>query len=276
MQLWVMLAIVAAADLLAVGAMLLIRRRAPQGFHRDASHSSAALQVAGTIFAVLIGFVFLVAFQSYGKARSSAQEEANATESLFYAASFFPRPAGEKLQGDLVCYGRSVIEQEWPEMGTNSNAASPVTEGWIDALGRDFAALANDPVLEGAAAQDWFAATDAREGARHERLAERSSLVPLSVWVLLLVCAIGLLGFTLIFADRRERPLSQAVMVIVITTLVASGLVTIAFLDNAYGDHRGAVAPTAMHQAVLEMNRQVVNAEPPLPDPPCDAAGLKT
>jgi ABC-type multidrug transport system fused ATPase/permease subunit len=276
LHLWLMLAIVLVADLLAVGAMLLIRRRTPEGFHRDAAHSSAALQVAGTIFAVLIGFVFLVAFQSYGKARSSAQQEANATESLFYAASFFPRPTGEKLQGDLVCYGRSVIDQEWPDMDAGGNPASPVTERWIGELGDDFAALAGDPALEGAAAQDWFTATDAREGARHERLAERSALVPLSVWVLLLLCAIGLLGFTLIFADRRERRLSQAVMVIVITTLVASGLVTIAFLDDAYGDHRGAVGPTAMQRAVREMERQVVEAESPLPAPPCDEDGLQT
>jgi tetratricopeptide (TPR) repeat protein len=70
--------------------------------------------------------------------------------------------------------------------------------------------------------------------------------VPFSVWVLLVLCAVGLIAFTLLFADRREPRLSQVVMVVVITTLVTSGLVTIAFLDNAYGEHRGAIEPQAM------------------------------
>src|SRR5436305_637001 len=70
--------------------MLLVRRRAPKGsFVVDTEQASAAVNVAGTVLAVLIGFVFLISFQSYINARTAA-----VTASLPTTA-FIDTPAGE-------------------------------------------------------------------------------------------------------------------------------------------------------------------------------------
>ena len=78
--------------------MALIRRRAPAGgFFRDSQIAAGAFTVTGTIFAVMVGFVFLIAFQSYASARSSARTEAGADSR--------PLPCRRRLPGAAAARG---------------------------------------------------------------------------------------------------------------------------------------------------------------------------
>ena len=45
----------------------------------------------------------------------------------FETAQFLPDAARGKLSGELICYGRSVVGQEWPRMeaGSESGAVNP-------------------------------------------------------------------------------------------------------------------------------------------------------
>src|SRR5204862_169623 len=109
--------------------MLVIRRRAPDGsYFRDSQRAAGALAVGGTIFAVVVGFVFLLAFQSYQNARTHSQDEALAALGLFNAAEHFPQPTQARLQGDDVCYARAVIDDEWPAMA--DERTSPLVDLW--------------------------------------------------------------------------------------------------------------------------------------------------
>ena len=77
MNLFLAAAIVAAATGLAVGAMLLARRRAPEGSHfADGDHAAGVFGVLATGFLVLLGFVVFLAFTSYDASRVGAEEEA--------------------------------------------------------------------------------------------------------------------------------------------------------------------------------------------------------
>ena len=115
-----------AANALTAGLMLLVRRRAPEGsYFHDTTQASGVFTVAGTAYAVLLAFVFLLAFQSYNSARSAAEREATATASLYHDADAFTAPVAGRLHGEIVCYARSVIYQEWPAMADGH--ASPVT-----------------------------------------------------------------------------------------------------------------------------------------------------
>src|SRR3954453_15382937 len=91
-KLWVIVLIVVGANAIAALAMLALRRRAPSGgYFHDSQLAAGALAVTGTVYAVLVGFVFLLAFQSYETARSSSQDEAVATIGLFQSRISFPR-----------------------------------------------------------------------------------------------------------------------------------------------------------------------------------------
>ena len=52
---------------------------------------------------VIVAFVFFVAFESYGGAKSDAEEEATATLAMFHAALPFRPTVRAQLQGQVIC-----------------------------------------------------------------------------------------------------------------------------------------------------------------------------
>src|SRR2546423_456760 len=103
MSLWLAVLILAGAEGLAVGLMLLVRRRAPVGsFFKDTAEAAGVFAVVGTAFAVLLAFVFFLPSQSYDSARKAAGGGADAVRGLFGTGALFPPPARLTLQGQLV------------------------------------------------------------------------------------------------------------------------------------------------------------------------------
>jgi hypothetical protein len=272
-QLWLAIVIVVALDVAVAGAMLWIRDRAPAGsYFADSQRAAGAFAVGGTTFAVIVGFVFLLAFQSYQSARSNSRDEALAALSLFNASEHFGQPAQGALQSDIVCYSRAVIADEWPAMA--HEGSSPLVEDWLFRLNTRFATLTPHGAGESAAAQNWFDQSDSLEAARRGRLAEASRVVPTTIWVLLLVAAAAVIGFVLLFADSVERRLAQVAMVLTVSTSVAVSLLTVNFVDRPYGNHDGAITPSAMQGVLATMEREQVLLGKSVPR--CDATGQPT
>ncbi len=121
--------IVAAVAAPAVAAMLLVRRRAPEGSRfSDGDRASGVFGVLATGFSVLAGFVVFLSFTSYDKSRVGAEQEALALGRQIETAQFFPTPVAAELSGELICYGRSVVNVEWPEAEAG-NAVGDVNPG---------------------------------------------------------------------------------------------------------------------------------------------------
>jgi len=69
--------IVVVVTALANTAMLLVRRRAPAGsYFEDGDRAAGVVGVLATGFAVLLGFVVFLAFESFDTSRSGAETEA--------------------------------------------------------------------------------------------------------------------------------------------------------------------------------------------------------
>src|SRR5262249_52717458 len=112
------LLIVVVADAIAIGAMLLVRRRAPEGsFFSDGDRASGVFGVLATCFAIFAGFVIFLAFTTYDQSLAGADAEALLVRQQYETAQFLPAKARGRLGGELVCYARSVARQECPEMG---------------------------------------------------------------------------------------------------------------------------------------------------------------
>ena len=93
-----------------VTAMLLVRRRAPEGsYFSDGDRASGVFGVLATGFSVLLGFIIFLAFQSYDQARSGAETEAVTVAQQVQTAQFLPADVREELTGQLVCYARAVV-----------------------------------------------------------------------------------------------------------------------------------------------------------------------
>ena len=122
--------IVAAVTAVAITAMLLVRRRAPAGsYFEDGDRAAGVFGVLATGFAVLLGFVVFLAFESFDTSRSGAETEAQVVREQFETAQLFPVAVRAGLMGELVCYARTVVHGEWPKMraGTLGDTENPWT-----------------------------------------------------------------------------------------------------------------------------------------------------
>jgi hypothetical protein len=113
--------IVAGVTVIAIGAMLLVRRRAPEGsYFEDGDRAAGVFGVLATGFAVLLGFVVFLAFESFDTSRSGATAEAALVAEQFETAQLMPVAVRARFSGELVCYARTVVHQEWPRMESGS------------------------------------------------------------------------------------------------------------------------------------------------------------
>lgn len=241
--------VLVAINVATVGVMLLLRRRAPEGSYiRDTQEAGAVFTVAGTAYAVLLAFVFLLAFQSYNSARTAAEQEATSVTALYHDADSFPAPWRSIVHGQLICYGRSVIYDEWPAMA--SNRSSDLTQNWVARLDASFAASQPTTPKQQNADVNWVGLNSQRSDGRRGRLQEAGPLVPGLVWALLIIGSLMVVLFTTLFADRRERFLVQAVLMASVTTMLAAGLILIKFFDDPYENVPGSIKPAAMQRTL--------------------------
>jgi hypothetical protein len=117
MSLFWSIVIVVVANAVAIGAMLLVRRGAPEGSRfKDGDRASGVFGVLAGGFAIFAGFIIFLAFTSYDQSRTGGETEALTLLQQFETAQLMPAAVQERLTGAIVCYGRSVVEQEWPRM----------------------------------------------------------------------------------------------------------------------------------------------------------------
>ena len=263
--------ILVVVDALAIGAMLLVRRSAPEGsYFTDGDRASGVFGVLATGFSIFAGFVIFLVFTSYDESRSGAETEALTVVQQFETAQFLPTAVRGRLTGELTCYGRSVVHQEWPKMedGNIGDTLNP----WAVALFRSLQ-LAHPVASTAQSAYDkWLDQTSDREEARRDRIHGAAGIVPGSIWVVLFLTAGVVFVFMLFFADSGEPARSQAMLIGSATTVVAVTLLAITALDNPYRPGLGAIRPVAMERSLrlLEQARAVVGTSAPFP---CDANG---
>jgi hypothetical protein len=263
--------VIAVTAALAVTAMLLVRRRAPEGSRFvDGDRASGVFGVLATGFSVLLGFVVFLAFESYDQSRSGAEQEALVLSQQVETAQFLGTPAAAKLTGELVCYGRSVVFTEWPrtESGEQGDEINP----WGVALFRTFKTVQPRTASEEAAYGKWIDQTSDRESARIDRIHGAVGVIPTPLWVALLFISIVVFIFMLFFADPGEGAVAQAVLMGSVATVVASMLLLIAFLDSPFHSGVGGVRPVAMERTlrIVDEALQAVGGRVQLP---CDAHG---
>jgi len=256
---------------LAVTAMLLVRRGAPEGSRfTDGDRASGVFGVLATGFSVLLGFVVFLAFESYDQSRSGAEEEALVVVQQVETAQFLKGPVARELTGELVCYGRSVIYAEWPrsESGVQGDEINP----WGAELFRTFKTVQPATPSEEAAYGKWLDQTSDREAARIDRIHGAVGVIPTPLWVVLLLISIVVFVFMLFFADRGESAITQAVLMGSVATVVVSMLLLIEFLDSPFQEGIGGVRPVAMERTlrIVDEALQAIGVRVELP---CDARG---
>jgi hypothetical protein len=263
--------IVAAAVAVAVAVMLLVRRRAPDGsYFSDGDRASGVFGVLATGFSLLLGLIVFLAFTSYDDSKTGAEAEALAVVQQFETAQFLPSAARDRLGGELICYGRSVVGQEWPRMETGSETGA--INPWALAMFRTMQAVQPETAAEQSAYDKWFDLTSVREEARRDRVHASEGVIPTPLWRVLFFIAAIILIYMLFFADSGERAVVQGVLMGSVVAVIVATLLLIGILDKPYRPSPGELRPVAMEQTLvlIDQARDALGQDDPLP---CGAEG---
>jgi hypothetical protein len=269
---WALLIVVAAAAI-AVTAMLLVRRTAPEGsYFADGDRAAGVFGVLATGFSVLLGFIVFLAFTSYDQSRTGAETEALVVAQQVETAQLFPAPASGELTGQLVCYGRSVVNGEWDRMraGTLGDNLNP----WGLALFDTLKTVEPKTASEQSAYDKWLEQTSAREEARLDRIHGAEGVIPTSLWIVLFFIAAVIFVFTLFFADSGERAVVQGMLMGSVVTVIVTLLLLLQALNNPFHGGVGGLSPTAMNRSLRLVDQVLPNLGAKVTIP-CDREGVR-
>jgi hypothetical protein len=266
--------LVAGVTALAITAMLLVRRRAPAGsYFEDGDRASGVFGVLATGFAVLLGFVVFLAFESFDTSRSGAETEAQIVREQFETAQLFPVAVRARLSGELVCYARSVVHEEWPEM--ESGTLGDKVNQWTLPMFRTIRTIEPRSASEQAAYSKWLDERTDREDARADRAHGAEGVIPLPLWIVLLLSATVIFVYMLFFADSAERAIVQATMMGGVAIVITSTLLLLLFLDSPFHSGIGSLRPVAMERTLRILDQEAAAFDGRLVVP-CDTRGRPT
>jgi hypothetical protein len=252
---------------IAVTAMLLVRRRAPEGsYFRDGDRAAGVFGVLATGFSVLLGFIIVIVFQSYDQSVSGAEAEATIVSQQVETAQFMPADAVVDLTGQLMCYARSVVGPEFDalESGTLGDSINP----WSAELYRTIRTVEPQTAAEQSAYDRWMDQTGEREQARLDRVHGADGLIPPPLWIILFVVFGVILVFMLFFADPGEGAVTQGMLMGSVTAALTMLLLLVVHFNDPHGGGVGQLQPTAMERTLRVIDAELVVAGVDL-DPPC-------
>jgi hypothetical protein len=263
--------VVAAVTAVAVTAMLLVRRRAPEGsYFTDGDRASGVFGVLATGFSVLLGFIIFLAFTSYDQSRTGAETEALTIVQQFESAQFFPPAAARELSGQLVCYGRSVVNEEWERMEAGTEGDAP--NAWAVPMFETLRGVQPATATQQSAYDKWLDQTSTREEARRDRVHGAAGVIPSPLWIVLFFISAVVFVYMLFFADSGEPARTQAMLMGAVASVITTLLLLLSFLDSPFHAGVGGLQPTAMERTLRSLDGLIdlVGVEVV---PPCDAEG---
>jgi hypothetical protein len=247
MSLWLLALLLVLAAAVAVGLMLVVRRHAPaNGFFTNPTTANGVLGVMGGMLAVLTAFVIFVAINNHRNAEDRSVQEAVATSQLYRTTALLPDPLASDLRGDLICYARSVVADEW---GAKSGEPSDRVQEWLDAMSSSLATSNPATEREKVGYSEFFSQDAERRDGRRGRLYAGQSVVPTFLWIVLLIGAVAVSALALLLTTPRDPKFVHAVMAAGLAVMLVAGLSTIQYLSDPFAG-TGAIKPREMQRTI--------------------------
>jgi hypothetical protein len=231
--------------------LALVRRNVPA--NRLAQHTEVAgyvYAVIGVIYAVILAFVVIAAWEEYRDAEAAVATEASSVLNLARMATGWPESDRANVESALAAYARQVVEVEWPAMarGDFAPATDTVTVNrlWHALNQADATAAAKSASYETALLQ-----LEALGEARGNRLLLGQDGLPMSMTLILIIGAVITVAFTYLFAVDDSR--IQALMTTSLALLIALLLLLQYQLGMPF-QGASAIEPTAMELVLVEID----------------------
>jgi hypothetical protein len=243
--------IVLVAVVVSLVGLVLARRVAPP--IRLEAHTDVAgyiYAVVGVIYAVILAFVVIAAWEEHQDAQTAVSTEASAVLNLARMANGWPEGDRTIVEAALVAYARQVVDVEWPAMmrGDFAPATATITVNqlWQALNEADATATAESASYEAA----WLQLEELSE-ARSNRLLLGQDGLPMPMTLILILGAIITIAFAYLFAvaDGRLHALMIASLTLLITLLLVLQYQLVMPFQGV-----AAIEPTAMELVLAEID----------------------
>lgn len=243
--LWGILAVSVAVGF-AVAGLVLLHRLVPLALREEHNDTTATMFGALYVtYALMVGFsAYFVSYQ-YDTAQKNVESEASSVEEIYRLAEQLPEPERREVQGLVVAYARTVVEDGWPLM--EQGRLSPRAGETADELRRGIMGFDPNTGGEQAIYAQSLTLVQNLDEYRALRLLEVREGIPAILWVVLLVGGVTTVASTFLFGMKNVR--LHALMVAAFTVVLVLVLYTIYALEYPF-DGIAQVGPEAF-EAVL-------------------------
>jgi hypothetical protein len=241
--------LVAAIVLSSAGQYFVHRRFRGNDFVGHNEVGGIIITVSGAVYAVILGFLTIEAWEHAQEARELTALESNADIDAWHTAVGFPAALRQHIRADMLDYAQLMVESEWPLMKTgrfNPNAGTIQMDA-IDLTG----SLVPGNAAESNAQQATLQQLTVLHDARQRRISINGSGVSWFEWLVLLIGAVCIVCFCWLFGLRNLR--THLVMTAMVVTMIASILVLLFELQYPFRSDVG-IGPEAWEGAIAHIH----------------------
>lgn len=233
-----------------IGGLHLVRQRALLGSLRD-SHDVAgfAYGVVGVVYAVLLGFMVLKAYDKSVAVHDALNDEARVLLDLGHHSLAFPDSVSQSMRIGLIRYANTVIEHEWPEMAHHAKLVNDRTS--IDELWHLY--LEQQPVSQ--REYVWFDHSinlidDLSDARLRRQVASHEGIRPM-MWGLLIVGGMIVVFFLYLFEVKSF--FRHALFISLIAGSITFVLLVVLAFDHPFTGPNG-IEPTMLDNVVRHLS----------------------
>ena len=239
--------IVAGAVALSIGGLLLARRVLRIEKLKISHEISGNLfHTLGVIYAVVLAFMVIVAWENFDRIDSNVSMEANCYADLSRDANALSEPFRSQAKEAIGVYVEAVVEEEWPMLawgGRSANTHELFTEIWDIYLSYEPETKSEDIFFTASVEK----LNEAGELRTQRIMDSRSHLHPI-LWSVLLVGGAITIIFSYFLVAEKLR--TQIVMTALFSSIIALILFTILVLDFPFASHMG-IKPDAFRPILM-------------------------
>jgi hypothetical protein len=213
--------------------------------------------VAGTLYAVILGFMTVVAWEHFTEAREIVVAEADADIDAWHAAVGLPPAIRARVRGDTLTYAKLMIQKEWPLMrhGQADPTAAFVDMDALDVAGEFVPANEGQSNAQNATLAQLTIMHDARQ----RRIAANGAGVAWFEWLVLLGGAACVSAFCWLFGVANAR--IHLIMTSTVVALIAAALVLLFELQYPFRSDIG-VGPQTWTGALAHLHQMQAGGMP--------------
>lgn len=201
--------------------------------------------LAGTLYAVVLGFFTVVAWQHYQEAREIVVMESNADIDAWHTAVGLSPTTRERVRSDMLAYANATIDLEWPAMRHGDFDPNLAVIG-MDAIDATASFLPANPAQASAQTSTMQQLTIIHD-ARQRRIGVNRDGIAWFEWLVLLIGGACIICFCWIFGLRNERV--HLMMTSTVVTITVSIMALLFELQYPFRSDVG-IGPDAWQYAV--------------------------